>query len=414
MRKKVDEFSSKIPDPAVKQMFLNCFYSTLDTTTEMLSDGTCYVFTGDIPAMWLRDSSVQVTGYLPYCNEDQDVKALIKGLIKRQMRYIIFDPYSNAFKKEPAEGGHKDKTDFQHDIIWERKFEVDSLCYPLWLINKYYQISGDESIFDPEFYAAYDLILKTFKIEQDHDELSPYYFMREGHYSGDSLDNQGKGAKSRKCGLIWSAFRPSDDKCKYHYLIPSNMMAVSVYRDFEEIFAKLGNTGYAKQAGEFAREVDQAIKDYAVFEHKKYGKMYSFETDGYGNHNLMDDANVPSLLSLPYLGYCKKDDTLYLNTRNFILSGDNPYYYKGTAAKGVGSPHTPENYIWHIAIVMQMLTSGDEKEINECFETLIKSDGGRGVMHESFDKDDPKKFTREWFAWANTLFAIAVVKKYGK
>ena len=161
----------------------------------------------------------------------------------------------------------------------------------------------------------------------------------------------------------------------------------------------------------FAEEVDIAIKEYAVVD-SKYGKIYAFETDGYGNYNLMDDANVPSLLSLPYLEYCSPNDEIYLNTRNFIFSEDNKYYYKGKFADGVGSPHTPENYIWHIAIVMRILTSVDQEEKRKYYQILLNTDAEKGFMHEGFNKDNPKEYTREWFAWANTLFALATFDIY--
>lgn len=412
MRKKISSFADTLENKSLRQMFLNCFYSTLDTTTEIIDDGTSYVFTGDIPAMWLRDSSVQVMGYLPYASDDSDVARLIKGLISRQMRYILIDPYANAFKKEKGAGGHRDSTDFESEWIWERKFEIDSLCYPLWLAKKYYYQTSDAGIFDGEFLRAYDRIIFTLLTEQHHDEKSPYFFVREGEYAGDTLENSGKGAKSKPCGLIWSAFRPSDDKCVYHYLIPANLMAASVFKSYAEIFTILNDKKRAAEAAEFSDTVLKAVKNFGIYNHPKYGKIYAYETDGYNNFNLMDDANVPSLLSLPYLGCCDKSDKLYLNTRRFILSCDNPYYFEGGTACGVGSPHTPKGYIWHIGIIIQMLTCTDAEEKERCFNYLVNTDADCGVMHESFDKDNPDKFTREWFAWANTLFALAVTDKF--
>lgn len=412
MRNAVAEFAKKIKNEKARNTFLNCFYNTLETTTEILEDGTSYVFTGDIPAMWLRDSSVQVSAYLPFADIDEDVARLIFGLLLRQYRYIAIDPYANAFNKAPADYRHKDETGYDCEWVWERKFEIDSLLYPMWLTAKYYSVKKDKNVFGDEFVNAIQIILKVFETEQSHDEKSNYYFKRTGYYCADTLDNNGKGRKTKPCGLVWSAFRPSDDKCEFHYLIPSNMMIVSVFRNLAKCLtdAKL-HTKIKERLLWFAEEVDIAIKEYAVVD-SKYGKIYAFETDGYGNYNLMDDANVPSLLSLPYLEYCSPNDEIYLNTRNFIFSEDNKYYYKGKFADGVGSPHTPENYIWHIAIVMRILTSVDQEEKRKYYQILLNTDAEKGFMHEGFNKDNPKEYTREWFAWANTLFALATFDIY--
>ena len=119
----------------------------------------------------------------------------------------------------------------------------------------------------------------------------------------------------------------------------------------------------------------------------------------------MDDPNVPSLLALPYLGICEPADEIYLNTRRFILSESNPWYFKGSAAQGVGSPHTPDNYIWPIGLIIQGMTAEDPEERMPLLHTLVATDAGTFSMHESFDVDDPARFTRPWFAWADSLFA---------
>ena len=167
----------------------------------------------------------------------------------------------------------------------------------------------------------------------------------------------------------------------------------------------LADDDLAAQALDLANQIDEGIQTYGLYEHPKYGTIYAYETDGFGHYNLMDDANSPSLLSIPYIGYAPADAPIYQNTRRFILSTDNPYYYEGEAAKGIGSPHTPYGYIWHISLIMQILTSTDPAEIRECLETLSRTHAGTGLMHEGFHCDDPSRFTRPWFAWANTLFA---------
>ena len=264
----------------------------------------------------------------------------------------------------------------------------------------------DESIFDDLFYKALEVIIQTFETEQYHFEKSKYFHYRPKYPQFPTLNNEGKGNPVGYTGLIWNGYRPSDDVCEYGYLVPSNMFASVILRWL--ISLKLPKE-------KLLSDIEQGIEKFGTVEHPKYGKIYAYEVDGLGGVNIMDDANVPSLLSLPYLGYCEKNDTLYQNTRKFILSKDNPYYYEGKFGKGVGSPHTPKDYIWHIAVIMQLLTSDSKQEKLACFDILMNTDAGLGVMHESFNKDNPHEFTREWFCWANTLFAIAIVDlKQGK
>lgn len=410
MRAEVSEFAATIKDEKLRKMFSDCFYSSLESATETLSDGSVFMLTGDIPAMWLRDSSVQVTAYLPYARTDRDVKNLVKGLLKRQFFYIALDPYANAFNRDPNNHGHKDDvTDFDSPWVWERKFEIDSLCYPLWLADKYAETTDDYSVFDGDFKDAFVKILDTFETEQFHGERSKYIHSRPKYPEFPTLSNGGKGEPAGYTGLIWNGYRPSDDVCTYGYLIPSNQFALTVLKRFIDNAEKTGLTDNLKRMQTIAQRLEEGLKKFAVVRDPDFGEIYAYETDGLGHYNLMDDANVPSLLSLPYLGFCKADDPIYVNTRKFVLSRKNPYYYEGRAAKGVGSPHTPERYIWHIGIAMQLLTSTDRDERRECLKLLTETDAGTGVMHEGFDCDNPEKFTRPWFCWANTLFALCVV-----
>ncbi len=410
MRAKISEFSLKLSDEKLRRMFINCFYSTLDTAAEMLEDGSAFMLTGDIPAMWLRDSAVQVMAYLPFVNEDADVAKLIRGLLKRQFFYIGLDPYSNAFNKEPNNRGHKDDvTDWDSPWVWERKYEIDSLCYPLWLAQKYSQKTGDFSVYDDAFRIALRKIIDTFRTEQNHATKSAYFHSRPKYPQFPTLQNGGKGNPVGYTGMTWNGYRPSDDVCEYGYLVPSNMFITVVFDYLCKNAERANVADMRSEMKTLISEISEGIAKYAVVD-SPYGKIYAYEVDGLGGVNLMDDANVPSLLSLPYLGYCEKNDPLYLNTRKFVLSENNPFYYKGKIAEGLGSPHTPDRYIWHIGIIMQLLTSDDGEERKKCMEMLLKTDAGCEVMHEGFHCDDPSLYTRPWFCWANTLFAIAVME----
>lgn len=397
--------------PKLRDLFGKCFTNTLDTTTELLDDGTTFVFTGDIPAMWLRDSSAQVKHYIPLLKGDRELERIVAGLIKRQMMYISIDPYANAFNKLPDNRGHRGDITDSGPWVWERKYEIDSLCYPVQLSYLFWKATGNTYIFDEDFKKSVNIILNLWKTEQRHHEKSPYRFARTDCPASDTLRNGRAGMPVNYTGMTWSAFRPSDDACRFGYLVPSNMFAAVVLQYIAEIASAVYMDAEMEiAAASLEEEIRYGIETYGIHRHPEFGNIYAFETDGFGNYNLMDDANVPSLLSAPYLGYLKGDDETYLNTRRFILSKRNPYFYEGLHAKGVGSPHTPKGYIWHIGLVMQALTSQDEKEIAGILDVLENTDAGTGFMHESFDPDDPAEFTRPWFAWANSLFAELVAK----
>lgn len=397
--------------PRLATLFRNCYPNTLDTTTRIEDDGSTYVFTGDIPAMWLRDSSAQVSPYLELASQDDEVRRIVSGLIARQVRYILIDPYANAFNHE-ANGAcwAPDETE-QNDWVWERKYEIDSLCYPLWLAYRYWQVTSDDSVFDEEFRRAAQTILDLWMIEQDHAARSSYRSQRRDCRPSDTLSHDGLGAPVAPTGMTWSGFRPSDDACRYGYLVPSNLFAVVVLGQLGQIARRVwADEAMMTSAEGLAAEIDAGIRAHAVIDDPDIGgPVYAYEVDGLGGHHFMDDANVPSLLSLPYLGACSADDEVYQNTRRLILSERNPYFYTGSEAQGIGSPHTPEGYVWHISLSMQGLTSTSVEEMDDLIQTLESTDGGTGFMHEGFHPDDPSTFTREWFAWSNSLFAEFVL-----
>ncbi len=390
--------------PSIAPLIKQCFLNTIETTVKQLKDGSYFVITGDIPAMWLRDSSAQLNHYIKYCNKDEQLGAIIEGVIKKQAELVLVDPYANAFNDSPNGRGHKDNTKL-NDYVWERKYEVDSLCAPLYLLYKYWKETGKEAPFTGQVKEMIKVIVNVFRAEQNHD-ASDYYFERYHCSETDTLCNNGKGAPVERTGMTWSGFRPSDDRCVYGYLIPANMMAVQALTYAEEMCgAVYGDLDLAKECAGLACEINEGIRRFGTVEHPEYGRIYSYEADGRGNCILMDDANSPSLLSMPYLGYCDPEDEIYLNTRKYVLSKDNPYYAEGSYAKGMGSPHTPEGYVWHIGITMQALTSADRNEIISCIGMISGTHGGTNYMHESFDPNRPELYTREWFAWANSLFA---------
>lgn len=398
----------------LQSMFKNCFENTLVTTTELTGDGDTFVFTGDIPAMWLRDSSAQVRHYIPFAGQDEALAEIISGLIKRQIKYINIDPYANAFNREANGKCYRLDITERSRWVWERKYELDSLCYPMQLAYLYWKAAGRVDIFDDAFRKAMETIVDLWTVEQRHPEKSRYRFQRNSSLVSETLSNGGLGGETGYTGMTWSGFRPSDDACRYGYLIPANMFAVIVLGYMGQIAAEVyEDKRLEHKAASLKEEIDGGIQTYGVYRHPVYGRIYAYETDGLGNYNLMDDANVPSLLSIPYLGYRDENDPIYINTRRFILSEDNPYYYRGIFADGIGSPHTPKGYIWHMALCMQALTSKDRDEIEKILGQLESTDNDTGFMHEGFNPDKPAEFTRPWFAWANSLFAELICKISG-
>ena len=393
--------------PGLWEMFRKCFLSTIETTVQQ-THGDTFVITGDIPAMWLRDSTAQVLHYLRFADAPE-VAAMVEGLISRQADCILRDPYANAFNREENSFKPYNDTPRASDWVWERKYEIDSLCYPLWLADKYMAKTGNTAFLTERFLKALETVLDVLRTEQNHSS-SPYRFQRTDCAPSDTLPWEGIGNPISYTGMTWSGFRPSDDACKYGYLIPSNFFAVRAMEAARKLAQAAGREDLAQRALELQQTIREGIREYATVEHPRFGTVYAYETDGFGNYNLMDDANVPSLLSLPYLEACEESDPIYRNTRSFVLSSSNPYYYEGALAKGIGSPHTPGGYIWHISLCVQAMTSTDDEEILSLVKMLLTTHGGTGFMHEGFDPNTPENFTRDWFAWANSMFGELIFR----
>lgn len=393
-------------------MFANCLPNTLDTTVHPNGEGDTFVYTGDIHAMWLRDSGAQVWTYLPFINDDEALRKMIAGVILRQFRCIILDPYANAFYKEPDKVGEwaSDNTDMKPGVH-ERKWEIDSHCYPIRLAYEYWKISGDTSVFGEEWMQSIQLTLKTFREQQRKDGVGPYTFTRVTERAFDTVGNNGKGSPVKPVGLIVSTFRPSDDATILQFLVPSNFFAVTSLRKAAEILTVVnGRDDLAEQCTVLADEVEAALKKYAVYDHPEFGSIYAYEVDGFGNQLLMDDANVPSLQAMAYLGDVPADDPVYLNTRRFVWSDSNPYFFKGTAGEGIGGPHIGYDMAWPMSLITRALTSTDDAEIKRCIEMLITTDAETGFIHESYDVNNPDNYTRSWFAWVNGLFGELILK----
>jgi meiotically up-regulated gene 157 (Mug157) protein len=408
----VAELEPLLRPVGLSELFSHALRNTLETTVTLEED-TAFAVTGDIPAMWLRDSTGQVLPYLRFCRTDPLLRQVVRGVVLRQARCILIDQYANAFAQDPtATFALRLDVAEQHPGVWERKWEVDAPCWVLRLLRCYAQATGDLSIYaEQDVRAALATILTTFEMEREHTTRSGYSFRRPlpGLLYHDSASSHPVGPT----GMIWSAFRPSDDGCMYNYLIPSQMLAVvelgELARTFDAIYRA---PRWVERARSLADTIAEGIERYGVVEHPMAGRIYAYEVDGLGHYNLMDDANLPSLLGIPEIGYRPADDPIYLNTRQFVLSQANPYYYEGHYAAGIGSAHTPAPYIWPTGLIVQALTSTDAEEVGQLLQTIKDTDGGTRYIHESFDPNDPRRHTRSWFAWGNALFAELVLRAY--
>ena len=378
----------------VSKSLISLFHKSLTR----LENGRPFIITGDIPAMWLRDSTWQVAPLLN-SNHPQVVNLLIE-LSKTQVELFLIDPYANAFNPSPSgECWHKDFLD-QSPWVFERKFELDSWASVLYLARMIIEKYDRWDHIDEKFNDALEVMLNLAQREQRHDPET-YVFKRDNGVSHDSLSHEGRGAPTAYTGMIYSAFRPSDDACVYGYLVPSNFFFLN---ELENLSQRLKTP----KSESLARDIRSGIEKYAVIDN-----LYAYEVDGLGNALFMDDANIPSLLSLPLLAGTSLDVDLYRNTREFILSDDNPYFFSGIRASGVGSQHTPKNHVWPIAMSVEALTSPSNEKKLKTLDILETTDAGTGNMHEAFNVDRPEEFSRAWFSWADMTYVQLVLDSVG-
>jgi meiotically up-regulated gene 157 (Mug157) protein len=413
------EVSRKIADPRLAALFANCFPNPLDTTVEVgrfEGKPDTVVITGDIAAMWLRDASAQVWPYLPLAAKDEALREMLEGVIRRETRCLLIDPYANAFMANldapPLSWSVEDKTVMKRGV-GERKYELDSLCYPIRLAHGYWKQTGDTGPFDAQWKDAMKLVVATMRVQQRRHGPGPYHFERASGHATDTLTHDGYGNPMKPVGLIASGFRPSDDACVYPFLVPSNLFAVTSLRQLAEMAAAiLHDDGLANDAHALATEVEKVLPQVAIASRPE-GSIWAYEVDGFGHQLLMDDANVPSLLGLPYLE-SSPDAELYERTREFVWSAQNPWFFKGSAGEGIGGPHEGADMIWPMAQIVYALTAGQVAdsggEIRRMLKMLQGSAAGTGFMHESYNKNDVRNFTRPWFAWANSLFGELIVQ----
>jgi meiotically up-regulated gene 157 (Mug157) protein len=405
IERRIQAASGRIADPGLRRLFENALPNTLDTT--IVAGGTdarpdTFVRTGDIEAMWLRDSAAQVWPYLASVGDDPDLDRLIRGVIHRQSDQVLLDPYANAFLlgREPSEWA-TDETDMRPGVH-ERKWEPDSLMAFLRLSAGYWRASGSVRPFDEPWRAAVSAALATLRTEQRLDGESPYRFRRPDGDPTDHVPREGRGAPTRPNGMVHGAFRPSDDACELPLSVPINLALAAALEAVAPLAEAVGEPGHATEARALAADIRRGVQRDGTVE-LGAEMIWAYEVDGRGGRVLMDDANAPSLLALPLFGACARTDPTYVATRNRILSSANPWWFRGRLGDGIGSPHTGPGRIWPIAVGIRGLTSTSAEERVTAVHLLGASHAGTYLAHESFDAGDPTRFSRSWFAWANSL-----------
>ena len=396
--------ADRIADPAIRRLLQGTLPNTLDTT--VIAGGSdarpdTFILTGDIHAMWLRDSTAQIWPYLSSVTEDHELDRLVRGVMHRQSDQILLDPYANAFlPSEEAGEWANDETEMRPGVH-ERKWEPDSIAAFFRLAAGYWQASRSVLPFDEPWRAAMRLALQTLRVEQRRDGTTPYRFHRPGGDPTDFVPLGGRGAPTQPNGMVHGAFRPSDDACELPLNVPVNLALAAALEQVAPVAEAVDAAEFALEARSLAADIRAGVARDGSGEGAD--AVWAYEVDGRGRRVRMDDANAPSLLALPYLGACRADDPRYLATRHWVLSAQNPWWFSGRAAEGVGSPHTGPGRIWPIALAMRGLTASSAAERLDCVRLLANTHAGTYLAHESFVADDPSTFTRPWFAWANSL-----------
>jgi meiotically up-regulated gene 157 (Mug157) protein len=455
VEKVIKDLNDRIVDKDIARLFENAFPNTLDTTVRWHVDGTqpkvqrneahsdiyysmnegkwdgpqSFIVTGDINAEWLRDSTNQLAQYQPLAKKDKALETLILGAINTQAAFVVESPYCNAFQPPPPSGlapsdnGQQDfvMPSYENSRVFECKYELDSLAAFLSLSNQFWKSTHNAAFLTPAWYEAVETLLKvlenqarpTFN-EQGGFEKNVYSFMRNTNIGTETLNLQGVGNPlAVGTGLIRSAFRPSDDATILGFLVPANaMMAVELKRAaalLKSAATDQRGKGLIDRLVSQASKIEKGIWEYAVFEHPKWGKVFAYEVDGYGSRILMDDANLPSLLALPLLGFVDASDPVYQNTRKMILSQQgNPYYLSGPEFSGIGGPHVGLQHAWPMSVLVQAMTSNSDTEIERCLN-LVRNVSSLGLVNEGVNVGYSRDITRSWFAWANSVFAQTVL-----
>ncbi|KAK9783734.1 hypothetical protein SCAR479_00293 [Seiridium cardinale] len=448
IEKVIEDVTSRMRDPDLARLFENAFPSTTDTTVKFHTDGSSdkkkkkgkkggyddlkwegphsFIITGDIIAEWLRDSTNQLTPYLPLAKKDPSIFQLILGAVNTQAEYVIESPYCNAFQPPPISGlpvsqnGQNDVVHptYEPSFVFECKYELDSLAHFLALGNNFYEHTGSTDHLNGRWFLALQTLMNvlqqqsqpTFDPETGRYWRNDYTFQRSTDTGTETLNLRGTGNPlNHGTGLVRSAFRPSDDATILGFFIPANAQMATELKRTAAMLKKASKDAVSEAVGKWSDSITKGIWEHGVIHHKKFGDVFAYEVDGYGSSILMDDANYPSLLALPLMGFVDANDETYKNTRKMLLAKEsNPYYLAGREFHGIGGPHIGLQNAWPMSLLVQAQTSDNDTEILECIDLVLKS-SKLGLIHESVDVNSVASYTRSWFAWANGVFATTIL-----
>ena len=358
---------------------------------------------------------------------NDSIASLYRGVINLQSRYINTSPHCNAFQppieSDVAPANNTSGSDdtvypkVSNTSVFECKYELDSLAAFLEISTNYYSGTSDLAFFSQFQWVdtiqtvlnvVNDLIIGTYSANGSVNPL-PYTFTRLTTSGTETLSNTGRGNPVQGgTGLIRSFFRPSDDATIFQLFVPANMMFARYLASCALIMQPL-NPALAAEMSTLASSLRAAIEAYGVVTDPVHGQIYAYEVDGYGSRNIMDDANIPSLLSAPFFGYLNASSPVYQNTRSKILSSSNPYFMRGPVINSVGGPHDGPGYGWPMASIVRVLTSDNDTEIAKVLKEIVSSTDGLDLIHESINTFNVSDWTRQWFSWANGLFGQMIL-----
>ncbi|KAK5121682.1 hypothetical protein LTR85_004854 [Meristemomyces frigidus] len=434
----VHRVAHTISDPDLRRLFINAYPNTLDTAIAWkgYANGSdeelTFVITGDINAMWLRDSANQMQSYLPLLqasNSSDSLASLYRGVINLHARYLLIDPYCNSFQPpveshispsvNGAASGDTVFPNYTNSSVFECKYELDSLAAFLEVSTNYYNATEDASFFkryqwveaiENVMAVAENMTMPTYQPDGNVSVLS-YSFTRETDRASETTENGGLGNPfNNGTGLIRSFFRPSDDATIFQGFIPANMMFAKYLESAGQIMYAIGDQdALAGRMCSLAASLRVSIEKVGIVSGGQYGQIYAFEVDGYMSQNIMDDANIPSLLAAPFFGYLDVSDPIYQNTRQLLLSANNPYFMRGPVISAIGGAHDGPGFAWPMASVVRIFTSNDEAEITQQLQEIVSSTDGLGLIHESINTFNVSDWTRQWFSWANGLFGQCIL-----
>ena len=405
IEQRIRDAQARISDPGLSRLLEGTLPNTLDTTT--VAGGTdlrpdTFVVTGDIDAMWLRDSTAQVWPYLASVRDDPGLDRLIRGVIHRQSDQILLDPYANAFRsdEEPSEWAG-DETDMRPGVH-ERKWEPDSLLAFCRLSAGYGNASGTLRPFDAAWRGALEAVLRTLRTEQRLAGASPYRFRRPDGDPTDVVPNHGQGATTHPNGMVHGAFRPSDDASELPLNVPINLALAAALDRWRRWWRPSAITTGRATLGPW-RPRSGAASPATGPSGKDRGPSGPTRSTGSaagcGWMTGTCPASCPCRTSAPATSPTRPTSRPAPGSCRPPTPGGS----RAGSGDGVGSPHTGPRRIWPIAVAMRGLTATSDGERATAARLLGASHAGTYLAHESFDPDEPTRFTRPWFAWANSL-----------